>query len=30
LMRWIPCMLRELALVGCSYLVIINYNDDVD
>ena len=25
LMRWTPCMLREIILVGCSYLDIIDY-----
>jgi hypothetical protein len=24
LMMWIPCMLREIPLVGCSHLVIID------
>jgi hypothetical protein len=24
LMRWTPCMLREIILVGCSYLDIID------
>jgi hypothetical protein len=25
IMMWTPCMLREFNLVGCSYIVIIDY-----